>query len=265
MNLVDDARSLSLPLMAPAETKQAAMQALWAWVNKYGIPQALYTDRKNIFITDREPTDEEVFLGQEPLTDFGRACKKLGIRIITAHSPQAKGRVERNHGIYQDRLVKQMAVRDITSIEEANTYLAGGFVEDLNAKFARQAPDPLDAHCPVPKGLDLAHVFCWEETRTVANDWTVRYKNQFLQIEASNRSLPKPKEKIVIQTLLDGSIYLMFHEKSLHFKRVPASPAPLPIKKPVPAPRKKPKPAPDHPWRRSAARKLPMCAQKSSP
>ena len=106
MNMVDDATKTTLSLIDKEETIEISMRLLWAWIDKYGIPEALYVDRKNVFVTDREPTIEEQLKGEEPLTHFGRSCQKLGIQIICANSPQAKGRVERNHGVYQDRLVK---------------------------------------------------------------------------------------------------------------------------------------------------------------
>jgi len=137
MDMVDDATGLTMALMAEQETTEAAMRLLWQWVERYGVPQALYVDRKTVFITDREPTLEEQLAGQAPMTAFGNACAKLGIVLIPANSPQAKGRVERRHGVLQDRLVKELALRGITRIPTANRLLANGFIDGLNAKFAR--------------------------------------------------------------------------------------------------------------------------------
>jgi len=113
MVMVDDATGRTEALMAPAETGQAAFAVLRQWIERHGVPAALYTDRKNIYVTDREPTAEEKRLGKGALTDFGRACQRLGIEIVTAHSPQAKGRVERRNGVFQDRLVKELRLRKI--------------------------------------------------------------------------------------------------------------------------------------------------------
>ncbi|HLC30593.1 MAG TPA: ISNCY family transposase [Dehalococcoidia bacterium] len=117
IEMIDDATSIRLALMAKEETTEACMRLLWQWVERYGIPRALYTDKKNVFIirarpsryefiTDRPATLEEQLAGEEPRTAFGKACAKLDITIIPANSPQAKGRVERAHGVQQDRLVK---------------------------------------------------------------------------------------------------------------------------------------------------------------
>ena len=100
MDMVDDATGITLSLISREETTKAAMEVLWAWIEKYGVPRALYTDRKTVYITGREPTSEEQLAGEKPLTQFGRACRKLGIEIVPAGSPQAKGRVEHKHGVY---------------------------------------------------------------------------------------------------------------------------------------------------------------------
>ena len=218
MNMVDDATGYTLSIMAEQETTEAAMQLLRAWGERHGVPKALYTDKKSVFVTDREPTLEEQLADEQPKTVFGTACAKLGIKIIIAHSPQAKGRVERNHGVYQDRFVKELALRRITTIDGANKALRNGFVDALNEKFARTPASEADFHSPLPKGLDLDDVFCFEQHRTVQNDWTIRYENRIYQITEDNRSLPKPKNKIVVRTRLDGTVHLYLGDKPLNYR-----------------------------------------------
>jgi len=261
MNMVDDATGHTMPLMAQAETTEAAMGLLWQWVKAHGIPKALYTDKKNVFVTDREPTLEEELAGQEPMTAFGNACAKLGIEIIAANSPQAKGRVERKHGVYQDRLVKDLAMRGIKTIEETNKLLNNGFVKDLNAKFARAPLNDTDFHQPVPKGLDLADVFCLEEPRAVQNDWTIRYENRHFQIIEANKPMPRPKEKVIVRIRMDKTMTLIYREKALAFRAIPALELAQPTAEQPRAddyeperPRKRSKPAQDHPWRKAAKR-----------
>ena len=223
VNMVDDATSATDSLMAEEETTKAAMQTLRSWIERYGVPKALYTDKKNVFVTDREPTIDEQLAGIEPMTAFGKACSKLGIEIITANSPQAKGRVERSHGVYQDRFVKELKLNEITTVEGANKFLKGGFVDKLNAKFAREPKDPKDYHRPLPKGLDLNEVFSFEETRVVQNDWTVRYQNRILQILKENRPLPRPRDKVMVRVLLDGQTQLIYRDKKLKFEPITLS------------------------------------------
>src|SRR5258706_16471112 len=104
MNMVDDASSSTHWLFAEEETSFAAMELLWQWIERYGIPRALYTDRKNVYVGDEQTRQTAADSGQEVLKQFGRACKELGITIIKAYSPEAKGRVERRTGTYQGRL-----------------------------------------------------------------------------------------------------------------------------------------------------------------
>ena len=121
LTMVDDATGRSLGRFGAEETIWAAAGVLRAWIEQYGLPRALYTDWKNVYV--RPPNAEERATGAEPLTQFGRMCAKLGIRIIPASSPQAKGRIERHHGTHQDRLVKKLRRRAIADVERANAFL----------------------------------------------------------------------------------------------------------------------------------------------
>ena len=220
MNMVDDATGETVSSMAQKETTEAAMRLLWRWIERYGIPRALYTDKKNVFVTQREPTLEEQLAGEQPLTAFGKACAKLDIAIITAHSPQAKGRVERNHGVYQDRFVKELALRGITKVATADRALQNGFSDELNAKFAKPPMADEDFHRPLPKDIALEDVFCIEEWRTVNNDWTIRHDNRFYQILEENRPLPKPRDKVLVRTRLDGTVLLVYRERLLQYRPI---------------------------------------------
>ena len=154
MNMVDDATGATLSMLFEQETAEAAMTLLSCWIAKYGIPQALYGDRKNSFVIDREPTVEEQLAGVEPRSHFQKACAKLGIDVLVAHSPQAKGRVERSHAVYQDRFVKELRLAGISTIAEANRFLEETYLPKINAKFARQPGCPQDGHSPA-LGADL--------------------------------------------------------------------------------------------------------------
>jgi len=261
VEMVDDATSRRMALMAQEETTEACMGLLRRWVEAYGIPKALYTDGKNVFVTDREQTMEEQFADQKPLTAFGKACQKLGIEITRAYSPQAKGRVERSHGVYQDRLVKEMALRGITQIQTANALLQNGFTQRLNDLFSRPPADPIDFHTPLPRGLDLADVFCFEEQRTVQNDWTVQHQNRHYQILDENRPLPKPGHKVLVRIHLDKTVQLLYRDRPLAYRALPPSELRQRLAKPVckgrlssrtgPAPRPAAPARPRTPWRQN--------------
>lgn len=254
VKLIDDATGIRQGHMAEGETTEACMRALWQWIDRYGIPKALYTDKKNVFVTDREPTLEEQLAGEEPMTAFGKACAKLGIEIITANSPQAKGRVERAHGVDQDRLVKELALRGVVTVEGANELLAEGFMDKLNDKFAVPAGSEVDYHRSVPPDINLAQVFCFEESRVVAKDWVVRYQNRLFQIEKNNVSLPPSGRKVVVQRLLDGRIRLLYKGEALRYREIEPDQRQTSAQKETIASAsviaKRPhKPAADHPWR----------------
>jgi len=251
-NMVDDATGTTMALLDHQETTEAAMTLLGRWIARYGIPMALYTDKKNVYVTDREPTLEEELAGQEPMTAFGKACYKLGIAIITAHSPQAKGRVERSNGTYQDRLVKELALRQITTLARANELLVNGFTDALNVRFAVAPVEAEDYHRPLPKALDLNTVFCHETHRILHNDWTVRHENRYYQILKDNSPLPRPKERILVRTPMGGRLQLLYREKLLAFR--PISPEELREQrraKPQPPdkPKKATRPKPARKWR----------------
>src|SRR5262245_14662509 len=133
LTLVDDATGRSLGRFEAQETIWAAVGLLRAWIARYGIPRALYTDWKNVYV--RRPNQEERETGAEPLTQFGRMCATLGIQIIPASSPQAKRRIERNHGTHQDRLVKKLQLKGIDDIAAANAFLETAYVAELNRRF----------------------------------------------------------------------------------------------------------------------------------
>jgi hypothetical protein len=140
MTLVDDATGRLLLQFAPQETIWAAADVLRAWIEQSGVPHALYTDWKNVYV--RRPTEDERLAGIAPLTHFGRMCARLGIRIIPASSPQAKGRIERQHGTQQDRWTKKLRRAGVSTYEAANAFVAAGYLVDHNTRFGRPAADP---------------------------------------------------------------------------------------------------------------------------
>src|SRR5262249_4170016 len=157
LTLVDDATGRSLGRFGAQETIWAAVGVLRAWIAQYGVPQALYTDWKNVYV--RRPNQEERDTGAEPLTQFGRMCAALGITIIPASSPQAKGRIERNHGTHQDRLVKKLRRQGLADVETANRFLATEYWVEHNRRFAQTPASPDDFHVAVPRGVQLGKVF----------------------------------------------------------------------------------------------------------
>lgn len=247
MVMIDDATGRRMARLSKAETTADAMRLLWLWIERYGCPQSLYADGKSVYVTDREPTLEEELKGVEPATVFGQACQRLGIEIIRAWSPEAKGRVERCNGVYQDRLVKEIRLRGLESFEQVNPWLEE-FDEELNQRFSVAAAESTDFHRPVPRGVDLEDVFVFEATRTVSNDWTVRFENEWYQIRKSQRV--RPSAKVQVRRRLDGSVKILYADRALEVEKLPQRP-PLAAKaKTASKPKvKRQPPAEDHPWR----------------
>lgn len=250
MDLVDDATGTCVLRFEPQETIWGAVRSLRAWITAYGIPVALYTDWKNVYV--RKPTDAEVAAGEAAFTPFGRMCARLGIRIIAASSPQAKGRVERQHGTHQDRLVKKLRRARIADYDTANTFLRTTYLPQHNARFTRPAALPEDYHTPVPRGIDLEEVFRIATPRTVGRDWVVRHDNRLLQLERQGRRYPPAGSRVDVCEYEDGHLEVWYRETRVPWTNIPVRPAPAP--EPLHVSRSiaglsRP-PAPAHPWRR---------------
>ncbi len=262
LTLVDDATGRSYGRFSAQETIWAAVAVLREWIEAHGIPQALYTDWKNVYV--RKPTEEERLTETVPVTQFGRMCAQLGIRIIPASSPQAKGRIERNHGTHQDRLVKKLRRKGIADIAAANAFLEQEYWADHNQRFARPPASSEDFHVAVPRGVRLDEVFRLEETRTVSNDWVVRYDNRYFQLERQSHR-PPARSTVHVYEAADGQIEIRYRARVMRWHELSAesvlakqtaSPqawqAPAP-KTGAPAPppvRRRHRPSADHPWRR---------------
>jgi transposase len=259
LTLVDDATGRSLGRLGAQETIWAAVAMLRTWIEQYGIPRALYTDWKNVYV--RRPNQEERETGAEPLTQFGRMCATLGIKIIPASSPQAKGRIERNHGTHQDRLVKKLRRKGIADVEAANAFLAAEYWADHNRRFAQAPASGDDFHVAVPRGVQLDKVFRLKEKRTVSNDWVVRYDNRLLQVERQSHRPPARSTVHVFQDVA-GQLEIRYRDRVIRWtelaipaaaKPAPVNPATRPPVRPVTAAAPPPRrPCADHPWRRVA-------------
>ncbi len=251
MNLVDDATGTTLCRMGEQETIWAAVGVLTAWIEKYGVPRALYTDWKNVYV--REPTAKELLHGKPGLTQFGRMSERLGIKIIAAGSPQAKGRVERNHGTHQDRLVKKLRRKGIATHAAVNQYLEQEYCDDHNQRFALDASSEADYHLPSPGAKRRREIFRLETERVLGNDWVVRHHNRFYQVDRQSRLHAPAQSAVVVCEWEDGSIEIQYRGQKLPWHEIEERP-----RKPetvAPKRRKQSPPAaahmPNHPWRRS--------------
>jgi hypothetical protein len=168
----------------------------------------------------RAATEAEQRAGQVPVTQFGRMCEKLGIRIIAASSPQAKGRVERAHGTHQDRLVKKLRLAEIADYDDANRYLGEHYIAEHNRRYARPAAEAADYHRRRPTARQLDQVFWLEEERVVSEDWVVGYKNRLLQLQRQSQHWAPCRKRVLVRENETGQIQIRYREQCLPFREV---------------------------------------------
>jgi hypothetical protein len=253
MVLIDDATSRTYARFYPAETTEAAFDAFGRWAKLHGLPPAFYVDRHGIYRDEDHP---------EKPTQCGRAMKDLGVELILAHSPQAKGRVERRNAVFQDRLVKELRLRNISDMEQANGLLESCFLKELNSRYAVEAKREQDLHRPAAQVLNegqiLEEVLCVQEDRVVGQDWCVRWRNRWLQIDAAHAGLALAGKRVVVKQRGDGRLAVeatgQHKGQRLSWRELPARPAP-PRRRPAIVNNRRWKPPVDHPWKRTSARR----------
>jgi len=256
MNMVDDATSKTQLRFGDQETIWAAADILMAWIQVYGVPRALYTDWKNVY--KRQPTAREEREGIAPHTHFGLMCWKLGIEIIAANTPQAKGRVERSNGIQQDRLIKKMRLRGIADDASANAYVQSVYLPDLNGRFAVAAASPVDYHLPRDPNLADRDVFCFDHTRTLSNDFVVQFGRRALQLSPGIRGRVAAGSKVTVREGRAGDLRVIHTSRSGEEREYAWTDAARPLRPSAPPPaqpvrRARVKPAANHPFRRAGS------------
>jgi len=247
MDMVDDATSTTMSRLGNQETIWAAAGVLRAWIEEHGVPLALYTDWKNVYV--REPNAKERITGAAPVTQFGAMCARLQIRILAAGSAQAKGRVERNHGTHQDRLIKKMRRKRIATHEAANGYLEQEYLPEHNRRFARPAEAAADYHRARPTKRELDEIFRKETEHSLGNNWVVRHDNRFFQVKRESAYAPAGSNVMVCEWE-DGRLEIRYRGRRLAYQEIEGRPE----KKPAAAKKehrhhRREAPAADHPWR----------------
>src|SRR5665213_2288715 len=245
--MVDDATNQMRARFFPEETTRASYDVLEGWARKHGLPDSLYVDRDSIYRCEGAASIAEQLAGEEPQTQFGRAMKALGVELILANSPQAKGRVERRNGLLQDRLVKALRLRGISDLAGANLYLKQEFLPELNERFTVAPASPANVHRPAPG--NLREVLSWEEERVVQRDWTVAWQNGWYQIDRRHEGMSLAGKTVVVRRLLDGSEQLVYRGHKLAWRKLPARPERQPVPRVAPATKGDPTPAAGHAWR----------------
>jgi len=251
MVMVDDATNRMRARFFAEETTHASYDVLEGWGRKHGLPGSLYVDRDSIYRCEGVASIAEQLAGKQPQTQFGRAMEQLGIELILANSPQAKGRVERMNGTLQDRLVKALRLAGISDMASANRFLDGKYLQAFNRQFQREAASPVDAHCAGPQNLN--EVLNWEEARVVTGDWTVACAGKRYQLNRQHEALSLGRRPVTVRTLRNGQVQLVYRGQRLKWRELPAG-AGRKLRRVKKLKAAKPKtaktPAASHPWRR---------------
>ncbi len=243
MAYIDDATSRVYARFYEYEGTIPAMDSFKRYIKKYGIPMSIYMDRHTTYKSTAEPSIEDEVNGTTPLSEFGRALTELEVEIIHAYSPQAKGRIERLFKTLQDRLVKEMTIKGISTIDEANRYL-DVYLAAHNKRFAVKAKERKDLHRNIPKGLDLDKILCIKTARALRNDFTIAHNRKLYQIEESVKT-----KEVIVQERVDGSMFIMHNGIRLAFREITARPEKP--KAPVRVRQYKSCPQPaSHPWKK---------------
>lgn len=242
MGYIDDASGRVFGRFYEYEGTIPAMDSFRRYVKKYGLPMKVYLDKHTTYKSPSAPTPEDELAGTEPVSEFGRALQELGVELIHACSPQAKGRIERLFKTLQDRLVKEMRLSGISTIGEANRFLVS-YLPRYNRRFAVSPKKRGDLHRPV-EGRDLDAALCIKTERTVRNDRVIQHNRRLYQIE--NRITMK---KVVVEDRIDGTMGIRYGRLALSFHEIEQRPQ-RQEEQAVFKLRKIHKPSPDHPWRR---------------
>ena len=268
--LIDDATSRLWARFVEHDTTEENLRTLEGWLRRYGRPLALYTDKDSIFQPAGPPAREEQLRGEPARTQFGRALAELGIEWIAAHSPQAKGRIERLFETLQDRLIKEMRVADINNLEAANRFLEITFLPQWEERFTVQPRHKQDAHRPLGREHRLEQILSVRVARTVASDSTVKWQGQRWGVPREAVCAGLRGARVEIERRLDGSHWLRFRRRYLPLVACPAAPRaaltpsglrPPGVSAPKPKAKRKSIPPPDHPWRRPWKRTLLLCRE----
>lgn len=238
MGYIDDATGKVFARFYDYEGTIPALDSFKRYSKKYGIPSCVYLDKHTTY---KSPGKKTLIYDEELLSQFQRAMKELEVKVKHAHSPQAKGRVERLFRTFQDRVVKEMRLKGIKTIEEANSFLTG-YLPIYNRKFMVKPNEKADLHRPVPKELNLDSILCIKRERVLRNDLTIAYEGKLYQITESTKA-----EKVIVEKRINGAMLITYNGSALKFREITERPEK--IKKPsIRKIRIPQKPRTDHPW-----------------
>lgn len=245
MGYIDDATNTVWGRFYEYEGTWPALDSLKRYIGEYGLPQSVYLDKHTTYKSWAKPTLDEQLTDQQPMSQVERSLAELGIDVIHAHSPQAKGRVERLFRTLQDRLVRELRLLGIQSVAEANAFLAC-YLPEYNRRFTRSAASTANLHRPAPSSRELDRSLCIREERTVRNDFTIAHHGTLYQLVQATRA-----KKVTVEERLDGTLHLTYKGQELRYRAIPTRLPKATPEPPVRPPEQRPWiPPVDHPWRK---------------
>ena len=245
MGYIDDATGRPFGKFYPYEGTLPAMDSFKCYIEKHGIPISLYLDKHSTYKVNHKRSIEDELNDTDPLSQFARAAKELCVNLIHADSPQAKGRIERLFGTFQDRLIKEMRLKGINTIEEANGFLEG-YLPVYAKRFGVVPAKDTNLHRPRPKTVDLDRILCKKTEHALRNDFTVAHDKKLYQIENNIRA-----KKVIVEERMDGSMLILHRGAPLRFKEIHARPKRIIVEKDryIFPWKKGSVPSKDNPWR----------------
>jgi transposase len=212
---IDDATGeIPYALFRDEEDAAGYFQLLRKIMEGPGLPLALYADRHTIFRSPKKATIEQELAGEAPRSQFQRLLDELGVELIPSYSPQARGCVEHLFGTLQDRLVKELGLENVCSLDEANRFLTD-FLPRFNAGFAEPPAEPESAYLPLPDDLDLEAIFCFRHRRKVRNDNMISFSGQILQIPADRHRGTYARCQVEVRQHMDGRLSIVYQSREL--------------------------------------------------
>ena len=243
MGYIDDATGNPFGKFYDYEGTLPAMDSFKGYIEKNGIPLSLYLDKHSTYKVNHKRSIEDELNNTDPLSQFTMTVKELGANVIHADSPQAKGRIERLFGTLQDRLIKEMRLKGIKSIEEGNRFLEW-YLPVYAKRFGVVPAKTADLHRPLPKTIDLDKILCKKTEHALRNDFTVAHDKKLYQIENNIRA-----QKVTVEERTDGSMFILHRDAPLKFKEIITRPKKVVEQKTYVFPNKARTPAADNPWR----------------
>jgi len=218
MGYVDDATGAVYARLYEYEGTLPAMDGFKRYIRRYGLPQSVYLDRHSTYKVTAKQTIEEELNDVRPMSHFEKSLAELDVKVIHAYSPQAKGRIERLFGTFQDRVVKEMRLAGVTNIEEGNTFL-DGYLPEYNTKYAKEAAEKADFHRPIVNRRALDTILSIKTGRSLRNDFTIAHNKKLYQIKSNIRA-----KTVIVEERTDGSMRITHNSQKLKYHEIVARP-----------------------------------------